>query len=170
MPKPQHPNDWTPFDDSLSFKTANSFFKSKFSAGKIDNILQLWAESLERHGDDLPFLNHQDLYDTIDAIPLGSVPWESFSFAYTGPDITPDSPKWMTADYTIWYRDPHQLFLLMLQNSDFATDFDYAPLRQYDEDGNRRYQNFMSGDWAWKQAVCGISTTLLLLDKVTNKQ
>jgi hypothetical protein len=65
----------------------------------------------------------------------------------------------MTTDYTIWYRNPRQLFLNMLQNPDFATVFDYAPLREYDKDGNRQYKNFMSGNWAWKQAVCKILLT-----------
>jgi hypothetical protein len=59
----------------------------------------------------------------------------------------------MTADYTIWYRDPRLLFLNMLENPDFVENFDYAPLRQFNSMGSRCYQNFMSGDWAWKQAV-----------------
>jgi len=153
----REPDDWSPFEDSLAFKTANSFFRNRFSAAKIDGILQLWSESLEQHDDDPPFANHQDLYKTIDAIPIGGVPWESFSFGFNSPDVTPDSPKWMTADFTIWYRDPRQLFLNMLQNPDFAPFFDYAPLRDYDEKGNRRYKNFMSGNWAWKQAVSRLS-------------
>ena len=49
----------------------------------------------------------------------------------------------------------------MLQNPDFANSFDYAPLREYDENGNCRYKNFMSGDWAWKQAVRQISMTAI---------
>jgi len=72
-----------PFESALGFKTANSFFKSKFSAGKIDDILQLWVESLEKHGDVPPFFDHKELYSSIDAIPIGSVPWQSFAFAYT---------------------------------------------------------------------------------------
>ena len=150
------PDDWAPFKDRLAFRTANTFFKNKFSATKIDEILELWAESLEPHSDNPPFLNHQGLYETIDSISLGTVPWQSSSFSYNDPNaiISPDSPKWMTADYTIWYRDPRQLFLNILQNPDFANAFDYAPLREYDQDGNRQYRNFMSGDWAWKQAVC----------------
>jgi hypothetical protein len=110
------------------------------------------ATSLAPHGDSPPFLNHNDLYETIDAIPVGGVPWQSFTFTYEGPK--PDNPpKWMDAEYVVWYRDPHQLFLNMLKNRDFAESFDYAPFRQYDKNGDRRYQNFMSGDWAWKQAV-----------------
>lgn len=106
-----------------------------------------------QYGDNPPFMDHQDLYNTIDAIPLGGVPWQSFSLAYDNPDVTPDSPKWMTADYTIWYRDPCQLFLNILKNPDFAKSFDYAPLRQYDINGSHRYKIFMSGDCVWKQAI-----------------
>jgi Plavaka transposase len=62
-------------------------------------------------------------------------------------------PKWMENEYEIWFRDPRLLFKNMLANRDFNTSFDYAPFRQYDDNGNRRYENLMSGDWAWKQAV-----------------
>ena len=41
----------------------------------------------------------------------------------------------------------------MLKNPDFAKSFDAAPLWQYNENGDRQYENFMSGDWAWKRAV-----------------
>jgi hypothetical protein len=100
-----------------------------------------------------PFSDHQDLYDTIDAIPIGGVPWQSHTFNYEGLKPEHDIPKWMTADYTVWYRDPRLLFLNMLENPDFVESFDYAPLREFDNTGSRRYKNFMSGDWAWKQAV-----------------
>jgi len=105
------------------------------------------------HGAQPPFLNHKDLYDTIDAIPIGSVPWQSLAFTYDGPKPTENVPKWMEVDYTIWFRDPHKLFLEMIKNPEFADSIDYIPHRQYDKEGNRQYENFMSGDWAWKQAV-----------------
>jgi hypothetical protein len=41
----------------------------------------------------------------------------------------------------------------MLDNPDFAEHIDYAPHRHYNADGVRCYENFMSGDWAWGQAV-----------------
>jgi hypothetical protein len=105
------------------------------------------------HGDQPPFLNHTDVYETIDAIPIGGAPWQSSTFTYDGPKPTADVPKWMEAEYTIWFRDPHKLLLEMLKNPDFVDSIDYTPYRQYDEKGNRQYENFMSGDWAWKQAV-----------------
>ncbi len=108
---------------------------------------------MEDHDAQPPFFNHEDVYETIDAIPIGGVPWQSFTFTYDGPKPTVEVPTWMEAEYTIWFRDPHKLFLEMIKNPDFVDSIDYTPYRQYDEDGNRQYENFMSGDWAWKQAV-----------------
>jgi Plavaka transposase len=59
----------------------------------------------------------------------------------------------MESTHEIWYRDPRLLFKGMLENSEFQDFIDYAPLRQYDTDGDRQYENVMSGNWAWKQAV-----------------
>jgi Plavaka transposase len=153
-------NDWTPFRDEIAFRTAEYFFKEdQTSAGKIDHLLELWAATLAQHGDTPPFSDHQDLYNVIDSISVGGVPWESHIFTYEGECPEQDPPKWMTTEYTIWYRDPRQLFHNMIGNPEFTGHIDYAPLRQFgpseDEDELvREYENFMSGDWAWKQAVC----------------
>jgi hypothetical protein len=152
-------SDWAPFRDEIAFSTAEYFFKEdQTSAGKIDRLLELWAATLVQHGDTPPFSDHQDLYNIIDSISVGDVPWESHTFTYEGERPEQDPPKWMTTEYTIWYRDPRQLFRNMLGNPEFAEYMDYAPLRQFgpSEDGDefvREYENFMSGDWAWKQAV-----------------
>ena len=123
------------------------------SAGNIDILLDLWAASLFKHDDQPPFASHQDLYDTIDATPLGDVPWDNFSVRYNG--IRPESEvlSWMDASFEVWYRNPRTLVQNMLSNPDFDNEFDYAPLQEHDLDGNHRFQNFMSGNWAWKQAV-----------------
>lgn len=155
-------NDWAPFRDEIAFRTAEYFFKEdQTSAGKIDHLLELWAATLVQHGDTPPFSDHQDLYNVIDSISIGSIPWESHIFTYEGECPEQDPLKWMTTEYTIWYRDPRQLFHNMIGNREFAGHIDYAPLRQFgpseDDDSDelvREYKNFMSGDWAWKQAVC----------------
>ena len=153
-------NDWAPFRDEIAFRTAEYFFKEdQTSAGKIDELLKLWAASLARHGDTPPFSDHQDLYDVIDSISVGGVPWKSHNFTYEGVRPEQDPPQWMTAEYTIWYRDPRQLFRIMIGNPEFNGHIDYAPLRQFalsenEEELIREYENFMSRDWAWKQAVC----------------
>jgi hypothetical protein len=60
---------------------------------------------------------------------------------------------WMTSEYDVWFRDPHSVFRNLLSNPDFNGEFDYAPYQEYDASGNHRFQDLMSGNWAWKQAV-----------------
>ena len=150
--------DWTPFNNRLGFETAEFLFKHvKMSSAKIDTLCTLWAASLDEFGVDPPFTDHRDLYSTIDAIPLSGVLWQSATFTYDGPQPEPldgvEMPKWMESEYEIWFRDPQILFKNMLANNDFHGSFSYAPFRQYNNMGIRRYQHLMSGDWAWKQAV-----------------
>ena len=102
-----------------------------------------------------PFSDHQNLYDTIDGTPIGGVPWQSTTLSYDGP--RPEQPLlWMESEYTIWFHDPQSLFKNMLANSDIAGSFNYTPYQQYDNKGKRRYEHFMSGNWAWKHTVCKI--------------
>jgi hypothetical protein len=132
------------------------------SAGNFDILSQLWTASLAPYDDTPPFANHSDLCKTIDATPLhvGGVPWQSITLSYNG--TKPDnSPAWMQAKYDVWYRDPCMLFKSMLGNPEFADHFDYAPSRRYDTKGDRVYEHFMSGDWAWKQAVSDMTSSIV---------
>lgn len=147
------PDDWTPYDSRLAFETAEfAYKKCKMSAGNFDILTELWAASLAPHNAAPPFTSHSDLCKTIDATPIGGVPWRSITLSYNG--TKPDNaPPWMQAKYDVWYRDPHTLFKHMIENPEFADHFDTAPFRRYDNNGNRVYEHFMSGNWAWKQAV-----------------
>ena len=44
----------------------------------------------------------------------------------------------------------------MINNPDYNRHTDIAPLRIFNSNGIRVYQNFMSGDWAWEEAVSPI--------------
>jgi hypothetical protein len=143
-----------PLKATTTHDLAHFFFKEDQTlAQKIDRFLGIMAASLEIHGNEPPFRTHQDVYEMIDEIPIGGVPWQSIMFTYDGPKPV-DPPKWMDAEYMVWYRIPHKLFLNMLKNPDFENTFDYTPYWQYDEKGDHWYEHFMSGGWAWRQAVC----------------
>lgn len=125
------------------------------SAGNIDKLLRLWGDHAATTGGRAPFTNHQDLYSTIDSTPVGDVPWQSFKLSYSG--VLPESgeiPGWMEDKHEVWFRDPRELLKNLLSNPDFDGEFDYAPYQEYDDAGTHRYQHFMSGNWAWRQAVC----------------
>ena len=148
------PEDWTPYESRLQFETAEFLFtRDQMSAGHIDTLLDLWAASLLEHGDEPPFSNHTELYHTIDSTPLGDVPWEVFNLKYDRELPEDEVPAWMTSEYDVWFRDPRFVIRNLLSNPDFDGKFDYAPYQEYDASGNHRFQDFMSGNWAWKQAV-----------------
>jgi hypothetical protein len=114
------------------------------SAGDINSLLSLWAASLAVHGDEPPFSSAIDMYD---------LAWESFSLEYNGTQPVDNIPSWMEAEYDVWFRDPQILIHNLLSNLDFKSNFDYAPFQERTTDGTHRFQDFMSGNWAWTQAV-----------------
>lgn len=147
--------DWGSFESRTHFELAEFLYKeNQMSAGNIDKLLGLWSDHGASTKSSAPFANHQDLYSAIDSIPVGDVPWESFKLKYNGalPE-TGETPGWMEDTHVVWFRDPSKLIENLLSNTDFDGEFDYMPYQEYDDTGNHRYQHFMSGNWAWRQAV-----------------
>lgn len=146
-PDPSEPlfGDWFPFNDRRQFRMAEFLFRrNQMSAAHIDELMQLSTDPL--------YSNHKDPHQTIDKIPYGDVQWESGTITYEGPPAEGPRPSWMEKEYDIWYRNPLEVVKNLIKNPDFADEFDYAPYHEY-VDGEHRFQHFMSGDWAWRQAV-----------------
>ncbi|KAJ6600185.1 hypothetical protein B0H10DRAFT_2179053 [Mycena sp. CBHHK59/15] len=130
------PRRYSLYNDHLDFHLADLLYrKIQLSAGAIDELMQNWAARPESVGDP-PFADHEDLYNTIDATEIGHVPWESFE----------------TKAYTVNFRDPRKVLQTQLANPDFKSEMDFAPKRVFVANGSREYQDFMSGNWAWRQA------------------
>jgi hypothetical protein len=78
-------DDWMPYKNHVEFETAEFLYcKTQMSADNIDTLTNLWAVMLLPHADSPPFANHSDLYETIDSMRVGDVPWQSFSLTYDG--------------------------------------------------------------------------------------
>ncbi|KAF7971583.1 hypothetical protein HWV62_20746 [Athelia sp. TMB] len=147
--------DWGSFESRTHFELAEFLYKkNQMSAGDIDTLLKLWSDHASTTGGTAPFDNHKDLYTQIDSIPVGDVPWESFKLSYSGerPRHPEDVPAWMNDEHIAWFRNPHTLIKNLLANPDFKDEFDYSPYQEHDDEGVHRYQHFMSGNWAWRQA------------------
>ncbi|KAG1896783.1 uncharacterized protein F5891DRAFT_1192680 [Suillus fuscotomentosus] len=153
-PMPQKaPDDWSPYHNRIEFEAAEfAFKKCHMSAKNLDFLCDLMAATLMKHRDVPPFADHKDLHNVIDATQLGDVPWQSFSVQYTGerPEVV---PPWMDDEFDVWYRDPRAMAHNILANPTFKDEIDYTPFHEYDaSDKTRRWKDFMSGDWAWKQS------------------
>lgn len=123
------------------------------SAGDIDTLFQLWAESHKHCGCPPPFQNHRETYKKIDSIKVGDVPWESFTLKYDGELPASNVPPWMKVEYRVWYRDPRKVIKTMFSNPDFKDGMDYTPYIKFDASKGRIFHDFMSGEWAWEKAV-----------------
>ncbi|KAF8816181.1 hypothetical protein BYT27DRAFT_7077700 [Phlegmacium glaucopus] len=153
-PEPKTANtwDWDPFDDEVQFRMGDFLYrKAGMSAGNIDELMDIWASSRAEDDESSPFTSHEHMYATIDAIPHGDAPWTSFTASFVG-DIQSNAPSWQTADYEVWYRDPSTVIKNMLANPDFHPEFDYAPFVELDNAGERRWNEFMSGNFCWRHA------------------
>jgi hypothetical protein len=126
--------------------------EAELSAGKIDRLLNV----LSTLYDEPPFMSHQELYALIDAIKQGEIPWNSFSVCYNGlrpqDNVLNPLPAWMNENYEIWFRDPLQVLESQIANPEYNKMMDFAPKRVYHV-GKRQYNDLMSGNWAWDQAV-----------------
>jgi len=121
------------------------------AASNINDLLQIWAATLPADQDP-PFVNKQDLYNTIDAIEVGDIPWTSFSLSFNG-EAGDRVPSWKHASYDVWYRDPRLVMHQQIGNRDFVEEMDFSAKEVRDEQGTRLHTDFMSGDFAWRQSV-----------------
>jgi Plavaka transposase len=167
-PPPPHvsdrgPNNWRPYNNRVKFEVADFFFhRNQMSAEAINFILSLWAASLAPYNNEPPFSKATCMYNMIDKTPLGDVPWQSVTLQFNGIRPADKVPSWMDADYNVWFRDPRTLVHNILSSPDFKGEIDLAPFQEHSSDGAHQFQNFMSGLWAWKQAV-GHCRCLLML-------
>ena len=157
-PLVQSPNDWTPYRDRVDFELTDFLYRRvRMSNASVDTLSQLIRATLITHGvapDDVNlFESNANMLSAIDSTPLGDVPWQGFSITHDGP--LPQAgvvPSWMTKSHDVWYRDPQLLIHNLLANRDFNSEFDYIPFQEFDAQKRRRWRDFMSGDWAWKEA------------------
>ena len=146
-------NAWDPFHNRAQFEIADFLYRRNQMPGtQINILLDLWAASGD-NGTEPPFANHDDLYDTIDSIQLGDLPWICFTVKYNGPLPDGEVPTWMSTEYEVWCRDPRLLMRGQLANLDFDGEIDYSPLQTFGPTGKREWSNVMTGNWVWKQAV-----------------
>lgn len=147
------PGDWAPFNSRDEFELADLLFtRTEMSHTQINELMQIWGARSALEGGTTPFTDSKDLHSTIDAIEEGDAPWYSFKVGYDGDRPLGKVPSWMDDSHQVFYRDPRQVVRVLLGNHKFNGDFDYVPYREY-EDGERKWGDFMSGSFCWKQAV-----------------
>ena len=134
----QPPGNYFPFGSRREFELADFLYrKEQMSATKIDELMDIWAafQQDDEGEPDPPFADAKNMYETIDQMELGDVPWQAFSVKFNG-DVPEDAPGWMMASYDVWYRDPLMVIEGQLGNPDFNNEMDFAPKQVFSRDGN----------------------------------
>ena len=111
--------------------------------------------------DEVPWRNARDMYNTIDSIKVSGVDWMTHRLSYSGPRPSGTAPRWMRESYELNLRNLFSVFEGQLASKEFNGQFEYTPYEEYDKDGFRVYSNLMSGNWAFREAVC-ISFSIFL--------
>ena len=111
----------------------------------------------------LQWNNAEQMYETIDSIPRGEVPWNVIRVCFTGTILEPVPPKWKTEVYELYVRDVRSLMHMLLGSPAFHSEFAALLYRQFYRHGSCIFSNLMSADWAWKQCVSLLLHTEMLL-------
>ena len=150
-------NPWSPFDSHLSFKFAKYHFTElQSSERQINQALDLWRVAIiQAQGDtaNIPWDSAAQMYNTINSIQEGSVPWKTVKFWYTGPFPAGTPPRWMTEDYELCFRDPCSILLNQITSPELQNHFNYVSYKQFDSHRECVWSNLISGEWAWNEAV-----------------
>ncbi|KAF8261700.1 hypothetical protein EI94DRAFT_1469313, partial [Lactarius quietus] len=145
---------WSPFEDHLAFDWAHHHYVTlQSSAAKIAEGLDLWSAVAIKHSSTVgtPWRNAKEMYATIDSIQAGSLPFQTFTFHYTG--LKPSMPpRWMEQGYELNTCNVLEVIQEQLATPDFEGQFDYVPYKEFNGKGERMLSNLMLGHWAFAQA------------------
>ncbi|KAG1855567.1 hypothetical protein F4604DRAFT_1883217 [Suillus subluteus] len=147
-------NDLDEGSPPLPHKQPTSPWHPFANQGAQFNELMHICTQINGDGNPPPYANKQDLHDTIDVIGQGNVPWQSFTIQHTDAERLandPSAPQWTLAEYDVWFWDPRILLHNQLSSPAFKDKIDYAPCQVYNNNHERIWSDFKSGNWAWKQ-------------------
>jgi hypothetical protein len=124
------------------------------SAGNINQLFKIWAANNVAFFDGAKpvFANVEELHSAIDGSTYGGAAWRELEFKYDG-HVDDNSPPWKKATYVSHTWNTLEVVKNMAASSEFRDKWDTVPIEEYTEGHERRYSNFMSGRWAWQEAV-----------------
>ncbi|KAK7462238.1 hypothetical protein VKT23_007843 [Stygiomarasmius scandens] len=154
IPPAHSKESWAPFSEHVEFEFAHYHFVEQHTSRQgINRALDIWAASLLRHGirDGTPWKSVDHLYSAIDSIREGHIAWKTYTVKYEGPLPPGTPPKWMTQEFELCVRDAREVVHEQLGTKEFNGKVHYTPYMQF-ENGEHRFSNLMSGDWAHGKA------------------
>jgi hypothetical protein len=101
------------------------------------------------------FKSVEELHSAIDDSSYGGAAWRELDFQYDG-HVDEHSASWKKETYVSHARNTFQAVKAMVASSEFHGKWDTTPIKEYTSEHKRLYSNFMSGRWAWCEAVSSL--------------
>lgn len=95
----------------------------------------------------LGFSSTQDFFNRIDGLTGLQSPWKQDSLRHQGLYLRWDSKV------KFWYRDPLAVLQEIFENKNLRTKCQWAPVKEYNANGERVYTDMYNGDWWWEIQV-----------------
>jgi len=156
-PHTKSDNPWDPFNNQWSFNFAyQEFVVCQNSEAKINEGLDILLAAISSAAGEKiePIWNSaKQMYETIDSITEDALEWKQATFWYNG-KLPQNPPCWMLEAYTLSYRNSEEVLHEQMGTPDFDGEIDYVLYMEFNEDKKRVWSNLMSGNWAYKKAIC----------------
>jgi hypothetical protein len=139
-------DQWAPFPCEQEYRLAHWCVKYKLSRVAIDELMKL-------QGVNMNFTSAYTLYNKIDEMTyaLGIYLWKSGKVSYASP--VDSEALWNDGKTPVYYRDPVDCIEFLFQQSAFKEHMVYAPIKDYNELGERVYSEVHTCDWWWNEQV-----------------
>jgi len=131
-------NPWTPFQSAYDFKLARWFIESQTPKTGIDRFFSM---GLAVSGS--TFSSGHTLHKLIDCmeIDMGENCWSTQKMEFC------DSTE------VLYYRNPVQIISYLLRQRAYINDLVYAPIHEYNAEGERVYSEMHTANWWWETQV-----------------
>jgi hypothetical protein len=131
-------NPWSPFRSAHDFKLARWFIENATPKTGIDKFFNMGLAA-----SDGSFSSGHTLRKLISKmdIDIGENSWSTQEMEFCG------------STETLYYRNPVQIISYLLRQRAYVNDLVYAPIREFNTDGERVYSEMHTAEWWWETQV-----------------
>jgi hypothetical protein len=146
-------NIYYPYDSHAQYCLAKSLSTPRLPSATVINAVAVeGADTFIREG--VSFSSVKQFYNRLDSLMLCQSRWESTSIVDTA---NPSNPE-----IQYWSRDSLAVLQEILENRELADKCVWAPVKQYNSEGERVYTDMHTADWWWDLQVGQLLVSMLI--------
>ena len=137
-------NIYYPFDNYQQYKLAKAMTNPRVTSRRLIEAVCVKAEFL---AEGVAFRSIDDFFSHLDIMRKAYVAWRCAQICPTNGIQNP----WSNPSY--WKKDSLAVLQEILENTALADKCVWAPVREFNEDGERIFTDMHTGDWWWDMQV-----------------